>query len=211
MATAFTGRVLGILDRIFHFGGGSSLPSKVELDLPIQVVHDVSRQSELGAGIGKDDGYFIHQSNVLHVGPTTERYQTDPWETVAAITTIHPMALSLWLIYPMIFTQTGVLTRADVAMRYPLNFTGMPPAINDHPFRVIEATTTVVPVNNFNDTGDRNIYMSADGFSVRGLSQPVYFPRGAIVTVVETANNIIGIVDLLMWLGPRGARPPGMG
>lgn len=49
MATRFLSRVLTLLDTVYGFVGGQVTADRIDLRAPIQLVHDVRRESEIGA------------------------------------------------------------------------------------------------------------------------------------------------------------------
>lgn len=67
MATTILSRILRNLKNVYKFPSDQkSAPGDVELDLPIQCVHDMSSISEIGAARGFSDGWFIAKTIIIH-------------------------------------------------------------------------------------------------------------------------------------------------
>ena len=68
MANQILASVLRKLSDIYRFkSSGKNSPNELEVDLPIQVVQDVSRMSAIGASIGPNDGFWISGIEITHV------------------------------------------------------------------------------------------------------------------------------------------------
>jgi len=122
---------LQVLRRIYRVPGQLKAPQDLEVELPVQFVHDVSRESELGVGglVGKNNGlvagelpFFtialdqVHAAaGVLENGIGVYSNQSTTW-ALATWNVPNPATENVWILYA--FAQTTVVASVDELMMY---------------------------------------------------------------------------------------------
>lgn len=115
MATKFLARPLQVLDRLYRFVEGQA-PQLVELVQPVQLVHDVSRQVELG---GPSMGLFLAGQDNAHVGAGTVEASWNPYDQVDYLYPNNTgVDIWVWLLSAWCSTSTANFTEATLAIGY---------------------------------------------------------------------------------------------
>lgn len=101
MADRIFAGVLKGLERIYKFPSAQrGAPSDLELDLPIQCVHDMDSLATMGAGVGRQNGFWVGGGQHAHVGVGTLITTPDPFNaTVAANEFPDPIDARDWSIW----------------------------------------------------------------------------------------------------------------
>ncbi len=199
-------RALGVIDRLYGFVGGigdDGLRS-ARTEAPIDFVHDVSRQAEIGNG-----KFWLAQDVQAHVAAGSistglelqnpaeaeHGYSFDPAQEDA-------WAMAVWGFVSVvtdylnnkvhIVTDRNIIGPADVsaapANQLIANFDGV---VGTDPVNVL--TPAMQPT--------RPQLISASNSSAAGL---VFFSESGGVTAFSIT------VDVLIWVGAKGSSPPGM-
>ena len=215
--TRILNRALSALSRVYRLEGGDTVVSDFETQTPIIPVHDVSREAELGAGIGTQGGWLTHYEFVEELSAlgSTERRASDPWDAVDAETNIARTELSLWL-YDTFMNVNGNYANVDVmtvALAFPTTFPGVGTVV---PYRLLEYNTgTQVDASNTGASGD--VYIMAPANEDHAANNALVVPRmhpfpvpvGSTLTYRLDTSGICEVyVWHLMWAGPRGVAPP---
>lgn len=209
----FSGKPLGILDRIYRFVGSLRGVNTMELGTPIQLVHDVSRQAELGVQVTPDDGYFALQWQAVHAAANTQTTNVDAYSSAAL--TVGGIQTNLdfifWILGFGAHRTTVNAHVSTVALNYPSNWPGT----------AYPATATSRLVGFHNGAGQ--LIYTAGGAVLTGwtnlanvtppqeIPYPVRVPRGSSIGFHSVSAGINTVTHTLYcWAGPRGAGPPGM-
>ena len=196
MATEFLRRPLGVVDRIFNFVGGLKGPKFYDLSSPVVFTHDLSRESEF-SGLGLMDGFAaVYLTNVHAVGGLLGS-SFDPYAVVTFLggSAETHRAWAMW-------SQIG----ATVA--------SAPLTLASH-FLIYPTVTGIFPTK-----GPRVMVNEANGIDIHGWQttkgyprqfQPQLIPPGATWDGFSTTTGAATIeFYCLLWVGARGARPPGI-
>lgn len=201
----FNARPLGVLDAIYRFIGGSAqAPRSFQTEMGIIPVHDVSRESELGGPeYGQAFGYFVGGQVDVHAAPGTVDTTHDPWDTVDALG-LNRSACVVWMIKTFGNTNsTANFLSAAMSVAWPV----IPTVFAGGPTFLISFYDAVVAQVNGLQLGN-----ALGGSNGTFLTMPHLIPDGSTVharTVSQIGAANIGILAVY-WVGPKGARPPGM-
>lgn len=232
MGTPFRGSVLGVLERIYQFVGGKGPKSELELDLPLQLVHDVSRQSELGAAYGPQAGYYLDENQHAHAAAVQQSDFYDPYLRLQNGSILFPFNtqtsqnFDIWLI--ALQTWTPYADRATVVdWSVALAFDASTISTGVMPVSTYPVAFTIA--YNESDAAGANDYETASFDGTRNyaaplrpdpegppmptfLHRPIFIPHGARLTFVShmTATNEVINFIMMFWAGPRGITPPGV-
>ena len=96
MATSILSRVLQSLQSIYSFPNAQkSAPGDIELDLPIQPVHDVSKLSHIGSALGPLAGWWIGSTIHTHAAVGTITSTPSPYDgSGAGTSSSYPASIS---------------------------------------------------------------------------------------------------------------------
>jgi hypothetical protein len=211
----FRGRVLEILDRIYHFTGTVASTSRLDLNAPIQLVHDVSREAELGSAYGRHEGFAIVGAQVTHVGASTAYTAVDPYATVIAWGGFDPGAqptredIGLWLMDVSVAVLNGALTSLATSLDYPEM---LPQTGTDNVFPLNYETFDTIPFCNYAGVGDRIVMLPslAGTVGTNYPNFPRYLPYGTRIAF-RTVTSGAEVIETrsLVWMGQKGTSPPG--
>lgn len=83
MADRILGTLLKALERVYRFPSAQKgAPDSVELDLPIQTVHDLSNIAEYGSGLAPiNDGFWVFTNRHVHAAGGTLVNTPTPFDT----------------------------------------------------------------------------------------------------------------------------------
>jgi len=216
--SGFRNRCLGVLDNVYGFLSARKSADSVQLQQPIQLVHDVSREAEVGSAFGLHRGLAIVELTVTHGGATTELARLDIHnEILNSSSGPDPIDLQIqafrdfdvWLIDYTAANSAAVVTTAYVALNYP--------AINPE----AAVTYTVYPLalldsdahgwSNYTATGLQRVLVMANQLVYPRIPRPIYIPPGTYFTSRSTTTGAASIeYRLLVWVGRQGTMPPGV-
>ena len=206
MSSKFQTEALASLATSYRVEGGQVPVRSVDLDSPVQLVHDVHRLVEIGQSQSAYAGFFnVSISNTHTVPGETVSGSQVTGPTAAFWNTLGLNAASSWLWLLEATTIIGAaltVTEAMVAIQQFV-FTG---AFTTHQ-RLLwraTATTTTAPVSG----GSRALIPSLDYI----VQRPVLVSPGATIWWTTTASGaaVNAQVNLQLWAGPKFVLPPGL-
>lgn len=196
-------KVLQALDFIYKFVEGQSGPLTVDLDSPVVLVHDVSRNAALGSGINNQLGYYIHQTVNVH-GSGGQLFDTyDPWTEIDALS-IPRNLVSVWLVDMWAQTDTAlsidVIQTAALFPTVPGSFQGESLPLRNWgggEFQSVDSGGTIRPAHLEVENVPRSL--------------PMFMPDPTTILVVTDALIAATLSQHTMfWAGAKGTTPPGM-
>lgn len=200
-------RVLRAVQNIYRLPGPVTAPSEVDVTAPIALVHDVSRESEIGSGIGPLGGYYTMQESQTHAVGGRLAAGFSPYDEATFLTELPRDQIDVWLIAAGALATAS--TGSDELLLQQIGLiTG--PALNFAPFWPIgywNELTTVEPV--------------ATQFAFENSGGPPWQQPMPYYVIPErrTNSNELRVVSnttaaktiqttMLFWAGPEGTRPP---
>jgi len=217
MPVTILSRVLAGLERTYKFKSSQKgAPNDMELDLPIQLVHDLSAEAAMGAGVGPaNNGFWIANYGVLHVATGTITTTPDPFNPVTGAngfpSPIDARDLSIWMYDVWGYTSDGTDLSSITLQHYqastavgPSNAVGGPQ----------------VPQIIFRGTSEsrNSILMLSTTSGVIAPRYPFRMLRGEgaatldsyfkIISAAVGAGTVTNVLQLMLWLGPKGIAPP---
>lgn len=208
----FTNRSLEVLNRIYRFVGTHGL-DRMNLEGDIQPVHDMSRESELGArdlfNAGVGGGYIATSAQNSNTGAETTFSSQNLYEAFDAASTgildfdsTPPLNHRLWLIATWGTTSTGGgFTTFDLGLRWD----------GTRDLGLWRGEGLFGPIVS---GGDMIIEQQAAAQGVgygSGAMGPLFLPLGTLLRsrYVSSATSIAQ-GHVLLWAGVLGAPPPGL-
>jgi len=214
----FRNKPLGVLDRIYGFLSGKTQVSNAQLETPLTLVHDVSREAELGGGIGQNGGFLMGQVYVAVPGLNVYRGTADPYGGLSNPTFLGPHNSAdydiWWMGHAGMWVPSagsGDIVGAGLAFAFIVNSM---PFIETNPTYVpiFRAATDQATVTDIAGTG--SIYASMPDTDRRLPTVPLYLPPGTLVTYHLSTGAAIAspgsVFWWLLWAGKKGTTPPGM-
>ena len=194
----FLANPLRVLDRIYRFIEGTT-PKAVENKLPIQLVHDVSRQAELGqTGMG----FFIAGQDNVHGGASTIEAAFDPYIEVGYL---YPNVTELWVwLLNAWVTNLGNTTSASLAIGYV--------PVGEYIVRRDRLVQywNVAGIAIFDQNISPAVHTSSCAPIAGNISNfPVLVTPGATCRITTISSGATTIrVEGMFWAGPTGTYPP---
>lgn len=209
----FRNKPLGVLDRIYGFLSGKTQSSQVTLETPVTVVHDVSREAELGSAFGFFNGLQGVNAVNTHVGAGTIRSAWDPYYycLLGLDPTIQPTRdqVDIWLLDVSLLVDTPAnLTRASVGYGYPANT--FPPATGETLWPLLTgAGAGAIDFSNVAASGTSYL-LSQQSHYFFEQHRPLFIAPGGVVTLYSLSTGALNVLgSLLFWVGRKGTTPPG--
>lgn len=206
-------RALELLAQLYRFGEGKASPEQYDLSAPVQSVHDLSREIELASGYGRPvaPGMAVLQREHNHAMAGTLRDGFEPHSTVMALTNIglsnlQPLSVSVWLLAVSAFSTVDGNVSDFAACYFPPST--IPSMFsNQRAGRPLIVGTTMSVCSDAAGTADAECSVPSEAIRF----SPFELPIGSGITSRSTVGAA-GLVDFnfLVWIGPRGARPPGI-
>lgn len=205
----FKGRPLAALDRIYRFIGSPSRAGSVAVGQPVQVVHDVSRESEVASGKGFYDGFMVLEAaHGIGGGGGIGRTSIAPYTLVQAILLEAVEDFRIWIVQAWAEPETATaFTLWDAAAELAADFQGG--ATSELPILVpLTVHVTVANFPNNAGTGNRALSIPANDATSWTAPFPFLLPPGSLIRsqAQSTGDDILG--RFLVWVGPTGTRPP---
>lgn len=215
----FRARILGVLDGIYRFTAAKTYTDKLDLNAPIQLVHDVSREAELGSGKGLWGGYAtLVYWGVNHPGAGQLRYVIDPYVTLLqSATPLDPVQtfladqLDMWLISFQVHTDT--VNEPATRFTFTYVFDDVNPTTGEaYPVAFFEGSGGTTIVTDFPGTGSEYLLRpETNSDHLQCVKLPFLFPHTGRVAISSQAGAACNVfVHALVWVGSRGTAPPGM-
>jgi len=219
--TRYLSQVLQNLQKVYQFTTSQqTAPEEIELGVPIQLVHDVSRDSKYGSGPGQNEGYWLMHAANTHVivGTLTLLISpTGPTNRLNGFPAYDPDKFQLWVIRGWIdasdfldFEEAGIFLIHSVTSIGP---TGAAAAASANDAVMVVRGLAFNAIGGFPGRSNSNAPQSPQSnFDPIPLLQR-NDGAGAVIGFTST-SDIGGTVaidfNVLLWLGRRGATPPGM-
>ena len=194
-------KALTALDRIYKFRSGQAAPQRMDLDSAITVVHDVSREAEIGVG-----ELFLAGVDNSHAAANTQEGQFDPYTTVDGLFGENS-GMVCWLLSCWTTMNGGLFTEASITVNYV-------PWKNNIPRR----DRMIAFYSGIESIADQGVapatypYAGVSGANggVTVLTEvPVIVPPGSNVSLLsKSAGAIVVRGEALFWAGPEGVLPP---
>ena len=204
--------VLRLLERLYSFPGAQAgAPVDIDIGLPIQVVHDVSRMSELGNAsiVRASHGYWLASSTQSHSGAggltenlnlITPAVASEGWKMVEE--THWAWVVDVW----GLSSAQSTFTSAQVLIDNVTNDFFIGPS-TDQPDSVERLLW-------------RSVSVVTDGTPVKNVLIPLTPPLANFPALVlspqdglefqSKASGAVAITEnVLLWVGLRGTFPPG--
>jgi len=199
----FSAKPLKVLDKIYRFVGGQLGPTEFSLEAAIQPVHDVSRESEIGSGLGSQLGYMVRGTVDVHSGAGAINTTFDPYEIVDTFSPDRSQ-YGVWLIDAWCHANgsTNYLVSSVSVLRSPVpNIVPVATHQITH-FFPDAITSTVVGVVSIGDNSRLN----------QQCQLPLFLADGSVVQQHTQAQiGAITITEMILfWVGAQGAIPPGL-
>lgn len=204
----FLARVLDALDNIYRFESALKAPSGVEIALPIQTVHDVSRLTSRGSG-----RYWLIRATMVHAGAGSITTIVDPYAPASGTTvalngwTTPGLQEEIWFIDAFGHLAGGAAANFNgggVGINYPPRDVGLEYILNT-------ATSTQLIRSWTSSTSYFGTFIPGGGLT--HLPRPSFLPRGTTISILTAEGGGIGITtltSLIIWRGAAGTTPPGV-
>jgi len=197
----FTARPLGALENIYRFVGGQTGPNVFTLAAPLQPVHDVSREAEMGTAQTGALGYFYLGTVDAHVGVGNIFTTSDPY--AGPFRDLDPVDVDVWIIDALCTCDDSAdFDIALLGLIYPI----LPGAFATAETQLLFEFTT--PARAIVSAGDSTIPAV-----IHRIAMPTYVPHGATLAQ-RTSADVAGTNNIslftIFWAGARGILPPGM-
>lgn len=218
--TRYLSVVLKNLEKVYRFTSSQlTAPEEIELGVPIQLVHDVSRDSKFGSGAGQNEGYWILHAANTHTVPGTLTFAitpTDPTNRLNGFPAYDPDKFQLWVMRG--WMDVTSLTQSDsgvIFLNHASSSIGPTGAATAQ-----VARDNIIWVRGTVETATLGFPTGAS--SAVPQSQSLFNPipllqrnDGAAATIgfsstADGAGNVAYDFNVLFWLGRRGATPPGL-
>lgn len=219
----FRNRVLNVLDNVYGFLSEKRSISRVELEHSVQLVHDVSREAELGTGAGEDQGFGIIEINQSLIAGNLD-YALNIYDLLDDCTSFRLcLDSSLYRIWYMGGAAAWATTDAagkctSVAAQWVLPalsqrflssaYPGQIPFLytDAHKDTFLQATTPTVRAQ---------LYAPSTSFQPElRIRTPLYLPRGTQLTYRMVGTGVSAApgvtLNVPIWFGKVGVTPPGM-
>lgn len=217
MGQPFNARPWGVLDRIYRFVGGISPTRAISVEQPVTLVHDLSREAERGSGYGEWEGFWVFGGTNAHAGASTLVSVYWPTQAAAALLGISATEIGVWLKAVSQFCPTvdaANWSSSQVAMGYQARISpGAPYGPAGAPYRLLQWSQAAQVTAVGDAAGGSTVSIAAQQMA---LSPPwqepsIYVPQDSAITFRSISTGVVNITcNLLCWVGPRGASPPGM-
>jgi hypothetical protein len=194
----FLNQPLKVLDRIYNFVGGETQRSSFDIGAQIQPVHDVSRQAERGEG-----REYITFTTFAHAGAGNLWSEGTFRDTLSTLGAGDLDESDIWLLWTAASSNTsGALSSAVIGV-------GFSAAVG----RLGESNVAVARYDaegpRLSATNDFLAY--AVGEPPGLITLPLKVQPDDVLKMHTGANAVSNLVCFAaMWVGPRGATPPGM-
>lgn len=206
----FNSRALAVLDRIYRFVGAPRFSRALDVAIPIQVVHDVSREAEVGSGRGLYEGYMVLEAaHGIGGGGGIGRTSIDPYALVQPIIGEAVDSFRIWILHGFAEPETATaFTLWDAALELVDDFQGG--ATSELPVLVpLFVHVTVANFPNNAGTGNRALSFADPSAASMTTPLPIMLPRNSLIRsqAQSTGDDVLG--RFYVWVGPAGSLPPG--
>jgi len=205
--TEFKNRALGALQRIYGFLGGVVTTSRADLEGQIQLVHDVSREAEVAAGVGGriiTPGWWWLRDVHVHAGADTVLSSLNPYNAINTEQANLP-EFDLWLYDVGVWSVIdGRVSSANAVLwrltPYPGGTVRVP--------QLLFVAAAAVSVANVTAAGTDSMGLPTAGVAP---AMPLLIPENSIINSVSVSSGADDFyMCYLVYAAPRGVLPPGM-
>lgn len=218
-------RVLGVIDRVYDLVGAKRNPTDLDVSLPVQCVHDIARQGELGSGLGQSSGFIWWHRHEATAAASSYRNGEDIDAWIEATSLANEFDVEKHWVWFMGWAGgwtdvngNGDVDEASLGFIFPAGnrFRYDSDTEDDTVLVWLADSTQPIMSNEAGSVTRPSIFGAANSFVSVGTmpSRPFPIPQGsAIGTYVKTNAAIANGYDFycLLWVGTRGVMPPGMG
>lgn len=214
MPDTYLSRILKGLERMYQFPSAQKgAPSDVELDLPIQVVQDVDGLATMGAGVGRQNGFWLWNVGITHVATGSIIATPNPFLPAVAGNG-----------FPAIIDA-----RDDSIWLYDI--WGNSDDIGDVNSVMVSHAHGSIAVGPSNGVGGPQVWQpmfyatASNDSAFTPLSTARYFPTWPIRilrnegggaadsfmrfrSIADNAGTVTNTMQMMIWLGPKGVSPP---
>lgn len=200
--------ILGVLDRLFSFDSQIKVPERVSVEAPVSVVHDISRQAELGAPLNIHQGFSVYNIELVFAGAGSDG---DFRLLDSVIEGLYPNVgrqnMDVYIMDVLMMASTSNFSAAGAALRYPSNFPGQTSVPAASKLLLSVPANTLMP----DETGANYTYTGYQTCRNIDGRYPQWVPSGCWYSVRATGTGVC-VIDfwLLLWAGWKGTRPPGV-
>jgi len=215
----FRNRVLAILDRIYGFTAAKSYTDKLDLNSPIQLTHDTSREAEVGSAYGLHGGFSINTVCAAnHVGASTIRNTIDAYTKILSPGSgggidpvLNPVGTEVdaWIIAQQMYVSATNASKITAA----INVNGdILPETTLTTWPLFYGTTSQFYASNWAGTGDVLEEVNLIGATYgKNYTFPFRVPHDSRFALRSESTGAMNTEwRLLLWIGRKGTAPPGM-
>lgn len=203
MARALS-RALTILGRLYRPEGGQAAITNVDMDTPLQFVHDVSREAELSSVLTGNlyGSLWALAESRTHAGAgSLQGTELDPYASLQQDWGIQPITdWWIWLMGVQTYaTAAGVFDQGTVSISYTNDY----PGINGSNYLLVANHTDAIQSNTA-------VFL---GYATNPVpcQLPVLIPAGGGINYRSTALAAGDMAAVyFLWAGLVGVYPPGM-
>jgi hypothetical protein len=218
----FQKKPLQILDRLYGFVGGLRGARSVDLSSDITLVHDVARQAEVN-GLGGFSGNLLWQGEYTRVGASDE-VNLERIADVEPALGVGTEEYELWIMEAHAWAASGA-NFTNMTLSVGRDTGSCPIGVTQWAVRVgtqqaeLQAIAQWYALTTVEDSGGNGrsvlstnlpkILIGANVFPQ--VFQPVRVPIGGFVQwLLGSSGAFTFHYTVRMWVGPLGARPPGL-
>jgi len=196
---------LNVLGDLYRLVGAARGADHLELALPVQLVHDVSREAEFGALSLSNGGrgyWFINMPIISAAGGTEDDSVIIDAEFIAEFQSVDAPGVEHWAMDVFLTDlSANQLTACGLGLAFNANFPSAP-----------SNGLGLVPLASYANTV-REFFAGQFAAQPRTLLAefPIHLPPGAVFNSrLVAAAALTAQAVLVIWSGPQGTRPPGV-
>lgn len=199
---SFWSQALQLIGDLYRPNGGARFPDQIDLSSPINVVHDVSREIELGTirTDPKTAGYFSVTKTHVHAGADVAVSDIDPYDSLLPTWGI-PGERWIWLAWYGYTATAAQIADAELVVGVPT--LGEATKAGDILVGRGDDSITINPFSNTETIACQTIPKNAGA----QLPFPVFEGGGLGYRSSSLAACSITL-SALLWVGPVGVYPP---
>jgi len=186
------------------YGPNTKVPRQIEdPDLPIQFVHDVSRESALGAAQGTRGGWAQVRDTMVHVAPGELFSSIDPY---ALFEGVNAENTDIWMMDSYcVATEAADFGEAMLVIQQQLKEPNWPVTLQQLFNRWASVTASLAATSGGN-------LMGIPGAGT--YTRPQLIQSGGSLIQISSESIVGGTITIQVWailyLAPKGTLPPGV-
>ena len=206
----FKNRPWKILQRLYQWTGDAPVPDRIDLGSGAQLVHDVSRQSEVGAAneVGGRQGFVVLTKDTVHgAGATTENQHINPHGQLANNWGQVKQEIDVWLLgLGASLSASANFTAARVNLGF---YTDMPYMGGAESYLGYAYFDEFVTFSDYAKTGTVDLLYESTAIPPQRQWGPIYLPQDARILMRSSATNALTISwYAYVWVGRKGSDGP---